>query len=108
MVNVNQTGTYAATVGSETTIVDLTANKHYDIEIDCSLLQSGESLEIRLKKKVLTGGSLLVKEKTTVAFPTTDKEIWALNWEPSAYNLRVTGKQVGGTTRNFDFIVYDS
>ena len=108
MVNVNSTGTYSATVGSETTIVDLTANKHYDFYIDCSNLQTGESIEIRLKMKVLTGSTLKVKEFGVIAYPTTDQEVWHLPWEASAYQWRVTGKQVGGTTRDFDWIVYDS
>jgi len=108
MPNVNQDGTFASVVGSEITIVDVTANKHYDFYIDCSALASGESLELRMKMKVLTGSSLKVKEFGVITYPTTDQEVWRIPWESQPWEYQITGKQVGGTTRNFPWSLVDA
>lgn len=113
MVNVNDEQDYTATVGSETAILNKTADKHYDFEIDCSVLQTGESLEIRLKKKIRAGGTLLTKEYSQVTFAMTTAgggktDLYAYNWEPSSTELEITGKQIGGTARVFKWRLYDS
>jgi hypothetical protein len=108
MVNLNDEDVYTATVGTETVITNKTVNKHFQFEIDCRNLQSGESIELRLYKKNASGGTLMVYDLATVTFPTTDKEGWRFNWEPSIYEYQVTGKQIGGTARNFNWILYDA
>jgi len=107
MPNVNEEGTWASTVGSETTIVDKTANKSYDFYIDTTNLSTGETLTLRLKIQIISTGGLIVKELPPVTETATSK-CWRFPWESSPYHYRVTGQQAGGSTRNFDFILLDA
>lgn len=95
-------------VGSEVVIKEMTDNKHYAAHISCKPLQSGESVEIRLYITVNAIEGETVKDMGTWTFPVTDDETCYVPWEPPGLKWKVTLKQIGGVTHNYNYIIYEA
>lgn len=109
MPTINQQGTHIAIVGTEQVVgSELTANKHYAADIDIHLLASGDTVEIRVKKRLLATGALVVKDFGSWTWPVTDQEIVYIPWETPGSKWSVTLKQTAGTAKNFDYIIWES
>ena len=92
--------------GTEQTLVSTTNSGHYTATIDKSLMQAGDTLEIRYYKKVLAGSALLPIDKLTFidAQPADDK----LCFVPPVtcpFGYKITLKQTAGTNRNYEWSV---
>ncbi len=107
-------GTQTATIGTEHTLKDETANEGavYDASIDLGNMVSGDTVEIRVYAKLLTGGTL-----RRVYY---EKYVGAQDDEPNrkspiVYVLamtvmkewKLTLKQTAGTGRAFDWTIYN-
>lgn len=102
----SQSGTTSAlTIGTETQLgVDDTNNATFCTDIDTSNLALGDSLLIKVYKKVLTGGSLrLVWEQSISNVAVTPGEVTPPLSSLFAY--RVTLTQTAGTGRTFDWSI---
>lgn len=95
-------GTQTATIGTEHTLQTITAVGTFLLNVDTSNMVNGDILELRAKKKVLTGGTAAVvllgafcnvqAHPAKVSIPVV-----------SLYSLAFTLKQTAGTGRNFDW-----
>ena len=104
---VNSEGTQTATVTTEHTLADLTANKHYAADIDLSEMIAGDVVEIRLYKKTRSAGTLNLKVLGTYADVQTESSVF-VPWETPGYEWKLTLKQTVGTSRDFMWIVYEA
>lgn len=57
-VTVEASGTQTATIGSEHVLRQVAANGVYTFHVDAANMVSGDILELRIKQKILTGGTL--------------------------------------------------
>lgn len=98
-----QSGTQAATIGTEHTLgSSVTSPGTYLVYVDASTMVAGDVLELRVKMKVLSGGS----EKLAVLGQYTGAQIEAIKFPVpirSEYSVSFTLKQVAGTGRSYDW-----
>ena len=103
MPSSNQNGTQTAVVNTEHTLgTAITAAGTYVLSVDTTNMANGDILELRCKKKVLTGGT----EKTYILGTFRDAQADPVkDGIPmvSIYSCSFTLKQVAGTARNFDW-----
>lgn len=97
-------GTQAATVNTEHTLLDQQGAGVYELEVDANALASGDTLELRVYTKVLSGGTqrqyLLATFTGAQAQPNLKSPpIVALN------GAKFTLKQTAGTGRSFPWQV---
>jgi len=93
-------GTQVATITTEHTLDTDTTGKTYVLVVDTGAMVNGDTLELRLKTKVLSGGT------SRLAYMATFENIQA---EPQKYSVPVpanieivaTLKQTAGTGRSF-------
>lgn len=93
-------GTQTATLTTEHDLATDTANHNYVLVVDAAALVAGETLELRLYTKVLSGGT------ERLAYTAIYQHVQG---EPAKYSppvpadisLRATLKQTGGTGRAF-------
>ncbi len=100
-------GSQLAVIGTEHTLFTSTLNKNFFAEIDYSPMLSGDTLEIRVKKKVKSGGSSRTVRKWTIlgAEVDTDNQVFYIPPIGSLYQYDLTIKQTAGTGRTFDWQV---
>lgn len=103
MPSSNQNGTQTATVGTEHALgTAITAAGTYVLSVDTANMANGDILELRCKKKVLTGGT----EKVYVLGTFRDAQADPVKDSipvVSIYSCSFTLKQVTGTGRAFDW-----
>lgn len=105
-------GTQSATVTTEHTLATITTAGTYVLMVDTDAMVSGDGLELRVKTKVLTGGTARV-----IGFarfdgeqPPDDKIKISVPWDnelAEAGALVFTLKQTTGTSRNFPWKVME-
>lgn len=111
-VTVQGSGTQTAVIGTEHTLLDVAVAGTFVFEVDTATLAAGDVLELRVYKKVLTGGTLRVAYYMRYfdAQPTDDVykiSVPVSNDLVEAASLRFTLKQPtnGGTGRAFPWKV---
>jgi len=97
-------GTQAATVGTEHTLVTSTTGKTYVLVVDTNAMANGDVLELRIKTKVLSGSS------SRLAYPANYTNVQAMPNKysppvPANIEIVCTLKQVAGTGRSFDWVL---
>ncbi len=103
---VESSGTQAATIGTEHTLAAPTTAGTRVLIVDVSNMAAGDALELRIKAKVLAGGTIRVAYKTVFyGAQDTDDLIKNSIPEPSDNGATFTLKQTAGTGRNFDWKV---
>ena len=98
-------GTQTAVIGTEHTLLTDTNNATFEGAVDVSNLANGETVEVRVKRKILTGGSAIqtfIGSATGGMSPNLSIQIPPT---PSPFSISVTLKQLNGTGRNFDWEV---
>lgn len=105
-MTVEASGTQTATISTEHTLNagSFTSAKTYVLTVDLSNLANGDTVELRVKKKVLTGGT----EKQIYLGTYSHAQLHAVvDSIPvrSEYSVSFTLKQTAGTGRNFDWAV---
>jgi hypothetical protein len=103
-------GSQAATVGTEHTLLDVSAIGSYLLSVDLTPMAANDIVELRVKKLFKSAGSLVVvyydfwtdaqiaDDAGKVGVPV----VCAFTTSPS---LRFTLKQTAGTSRTFDWLV---
>lgn len=103
MPSSNQNGTQTATVGTEHALgTAITAAGTYVLSVDTANMANGDILELRCKKKVLTGGTEKVYVLGTFRDAQSDPVKDSIP-VVSIYSCSFTLKQVAGTGRAFDW-----
>lgn len=103
-IAVESSGTQSATVGTEHTLATPTTAKTRVLTVDLSNLVAGDQVELRVKKKVLTGGSAVLAAYAAFAGPVNTVVADSVP-VICPYGATLTLKQTAGTSRNFDWTV---
>ncbi len=109
-VSAQGSGTQAATVGTEHTLLDVAVPGTFTLHVDAINMAAGDSVELAIYQIVLTGGTRRVAYYALFsdAQPATDMikiNVPISNDLTDAGAIRFTLKQTGGTSRNFDWKV---
>jgi hypothetical protein len=108
-VTVDASGTQTATIGTEHTLDTVTAAGVYVANIDTAALATGDVVEFRVKKPVLSGGTARTEfyAMFSGAQPTEDtlKTSVPIVVDATAGGCIVTLKQILGTGRSFAWSV---
>lgn len=59
-------GTLATTVGAEQTLATITGEGAYTLRLDCTAMASGDTLAVRAREVVVSGGTLVLSEEQTL------------------------------------------
>jgi hypothetical protein len=103
-------GTKTAVIGTEHELLNVAEAGVYTFEVDCNKLVAGDTVELRIYKMVLTGGTprVYIFEPIPGAQP-TDGQVFiseAISNElTDAKSLQFTLKQTAGTGREFPWKV---
>lgn len=105
-VTAQGTGTQAATVGTEHTLLDVAVAGTFTLHVDLNPMAAGDSLELRIYQIVLTGGVRRVAyEQSYSGAQPSDAQISISipisNELTDAGSLRFTLKQTTGTGKSF-------
>jgi hypothetical protein len=104
-------GTQAATIGTEHTLLDVAIAGVFSFHVDSNAMVAGDILELRIYQIILTGGTRRVAYYSgpyTDLQPTDDKikiSVPIANDLTDAGALRFTLKQTAGTGRSFPWKV---
>lgn len=109
-VTAQGSGTQAATVTTEHTLLDVAIAGTFTLHVDTVNMVAGDALELRVYQMVLTGGTRRVAYYSifTAAQPADDLikiSVPISNELTDAGSLRFTLKQTTGTSRNFPWKV---
>jgi len=95
-------GTQSAVISTEHTLASLTSARVFTFFVDTVNMQSGDTLELRVKTKVLTGGTLRVAYfQSYSGAQNTDDLIKISVPLPSDIQADFTLKQTAGTGRQY-------
>ena len=100
-------GSQTAVISTEHTLFEDTTNFHYSFSLSKANMVSGDTLEIRVYKKVRTGDSqeLLNKWTYTDAQTEDDGIVWHLSFVSCPFGCKFTLKQTAGTGRAYSWSV---
>lgn len=109
-VTAHATGTQTATINTEHSLTTVAVAGTFILEVDLNAMAVGDSLELRVKKKILTGGTARVYIYARFdSMPTTDDVIKSSipisNDLVEAGALDFTLKQIAGTGRAYPWKV---
>lgn len=106
MAALEASGTQTAVISTEHTLASLTTVKTFLLIVDLVNLASGDVLELRIKTKVLSGGTLrTIYHQRYLDAQATEDVIVASIPLPSDIQADFTLKQTAGTGRNFPWKV---
>jgi hypothetical protein len=103
-------GTQTAVISTEHTLLDIAVAGSFVFEVDANAMASGDTLELRIYKKVLSGGTLRVAYMTSYTGAQSADDIYKISVPFSndlveAASCRCTLKQTAGTGRAFPWKV---
>ena len=98
----NANGTQTATITTEHTLATITTVGTFLLNVDTSNMVNGDTVELRVKKKVLTGGSAVTVAIASFSNVQADPVKISVPIV-SLYSFVGTLKQTAGTGRNFDW-----
>jgi hypothetical protein len=99
-------GTQSASISTEHTLATVTAQGNYLLVVDTANLALGDELVLRIKMKVLIGGTLRLAFQATYKNVVGEPFIQSI---PSSvvFEAVYTLEQTAGTGRDFDWAVVD-
>lgn len=103
-VAVETSGTQTAVVGTEHTLAAPTTAKTRQLVVDLTNLANGDTVELRVKRKVLTAGSVVPWQTAVFSHAQSDPGVLSVPC-PSPFGATFTLKQTAGTGRSFDWSV---
>jgi hypothetical protein len=106
MPTLTTSGTQTATVTTEHTLTTQTNNKFYTAYIDLTNMVSGDTVEIRVSLIVKTAGSHILYYLGTYSGAQTNPLVYIASL-PSDISWKLTLKQTTGTSRNYDYRIYE-
>lgn len=98
-------GTQSASISTEHSLATVTAAGTYVLVVDLNNLANGDTVELRIKTKVLTGSTARLAYMTTYVNAQSEPNVYSLP-VPSPYSFEATLKQVAGSGRSFDWAIY--
>jgi hypothetical protein len=102
MPTVEASGTQTAVVGTEHTLSAFTSNRNLQLWVDLSNMVAGDSVHVRLKRKVLSSGSIRTFDSFQLSgAPATDGQLAASVPFSAPHGATVTLEQEAGTSRDF-------
>lgn len=113
-VTAQGTGTQAAAIGTEHTLLDVGAAGTFTLHVDTNPMVAGDTVELRIYQMVLTGGTrrLAYLQSYTGAQDASTNELGPIKISVPISNeltdtgaLRFTLKQTGGVGRSFPWKV---
>lgn len=104
MPNVEASGTQSATVTTEHTLATITTSRVLILVVDTSNMVNGDSVELRVKRKVLSGGTAALAWFARYKHVQGDPVKISIPI-PSPFSCAFTLKQTEGTSRNFAWAV---
>lgn len=93
-------GTQAATISTEHSLTQQTGVGIYVLKVDVSAMQEGDTLTIKLKDKVLSGGSSGATQEETLSGVQTVTH-WRSDAIPVDVEIAATLLQSAGTGRSY-------
>jgi hypothetical protein len=105
MAAIESSGTQSATLTTEHTLgTSPTTGKTRVLLVDANALAAGETLTLRIKGKVLTGGTQRLIREAVFTGPLTEPHIQSMPViQPFGGDFTLT--QAGGTGRSFDWSI---
>ncbi len=106
-ISQNTSGTQSATVTTEHVLATITAAGTYQLVVDTSNMVLADVLELRIKVKVLTGST---SAEAFFAAYAQDQGVDVVKYSPpigAPFEFIATLKQTAGTSRNFDWAIYE-
>ncbi len=97
-------GTQTATISTEHSLATPTTNATRVLSVDMTNMAAGDTLELRIKAKVLTGGAIGLVYLATYQHAQNEPVVYSVPI-PSLFGATFTLKQTAGTGRNFDWAV---
>jgi hypothetical protein len=102
MASVEGSGTQLAVITTEHTLATSALFRAFTLHVDLLNMQAGDTVELRMYIKVLSGGASSVVFKGTFSdVPSVDALIAASTPIMSPHEVKATLKQTAGTGRNF-------
>lgn len=99
-------GTQTAVISTEHTLATVTAGKTLVLLVDTSNMAAGDTVELRAKTKVLTGGTVRVAYFVSYVDAQPADDVVKISVPiPALFSGVFTLKQTAGTGRNFDWSV---
>ena len=95
-------GTQTATINTEHTLTTQATAKTYVLAVDLGAMANGDVVELRLKAKVLTGGTNETVYRATYAHAQSEPHVQSVP-VASPHEFIATLKQTAGTGRSFDW-----
>ena len=96
-------GTQTATIGTEHTLSTQTTADVFVLAVNVTNMASGDTLELRAKTKVLTGGAAALAVLQTLTGAQTEMVVWLE--VPSEWSCEFTLKQTAGTGRSYEWSI---
>jgi hypothetical protein len=107
MPTLTTSGTQATTViGTEYTLSNPTGNKFYTAYVDLTNMASGDTVEIRVSAIIKSAGSYILYYLGTYSGAQSNPLVYIAPL-PSDIGWKLTIKQTAGSTRNYDYRVYE-
>ena len=103
-ITVASSGTQTASIGTEHSLAAETTSGAYVLWVDLSNLANDEEVELRVKRKVLTGGTIRQSMIGSYKHIQGDPVVCSLPIT-APYGATFTLKQISGTGRYFDWSV---
>lgn len=101
---VESSGTQTATVGTEHSLASPTTAKTRQLVVDLTNLANGDAVELRIKRKVLSTGTVRTWQMASFAHAQSSPVVLSIPC-PSPHGAEFTLKQTTGTGRSFDWSV---
>lgn len=78
-------------------------------EIDLSTMAAGDVIDIRIRKQITSGGSLINHDTLSYAGAMPDSHVTAhINPIPDVYGVEISMRQTAGVLRNIDCEFFDA
>lgn len=103
-VSVESSGTQTATIGTEHTLASPTTAGVRQLCVDLTNLLNGETVELRINRKTLTGGTIFTWQVAVFSHLQAQPIVLSIPM-PSPYGGTFTLKQTVGTGRAFPWSV---
>jgi len=91
--------------GTEQTVVESTSSGEVEGFIDLSNMASGDSITLRLYKKMTEGGTYRQFDSGNYSDSQTNPALHITKL-PNKYGLRITLQQTAGVNRSYDYIFF--
>ena len=102
---VEASGTQTATLTTEHTLATIATTKFLQLMVDANALVAGETLTLRVKTKILSGGTTRLAQEMVLRGETMHSPILQSMPIPSNQEAVFTLRQDGGTGRAFPWKV---